>query len=258
MRANVGVGAQPFHHRVARLAAPFIATAPVARAALSDPTLRGPTEKRSYRQNRQHRHQSPDHCDLISRAHAWRGASRHLADVWWLERRGGGRPARWQRRSAQLRPREGRSRRSSSTSRSPHVRESALRKKSNPVLSPRRGCQRSLPTVKGARRWILNPREGRMAARLTCEACACVRAAGQRGSKKLRVCTTATRLEDSSAESVLVARRWSAMRLSECIAPRTVACARLRGAAGRRKARERAFSMVCTALILLVVCCAVC
>ena len=45
MRANVGVRAQPFHHRVARLAAPFIATAPVARPALSDPTLRGPTEK---------------------------------------------------------------------------------------------------------------------------------------------------------------------------------------------------------------------
>ena len=131
----------------------------------------------------------------------------------------------------------------SSVSRLTHVRESALRKQSNPVLSPRRGCQRSLPTVKGARRWILNPREGRMAARLTCEACACVRAAGQRGSKKPRVSTTAIRLEDSVAESALFAHRWSAMRLSECIAPRTVACARLRGAAGRRKARERAFSM---------------
>ena len=130
----------------------------------------------------------------LSRAHAWRRASRHLADERWLERRGGGQPARWQRRCARHRPREGRSRRSSSASRSPHVRECALRKKSNPVLSPRRGCQRSLPAVKGARRWLLNPREGWMAARLTCEVCACVCAAGLRGSKKPRVRTMAIRL----------------------------------------------------------------
>ena len=81
--------------------------------------------------------------------------------------------------------------------------------------------------------------------------CACSRSTR---FKKLRVCTTAIRLEDSAAESVLFARRWSAMRHTVCIAPRDVECARLRGADGRRKAREEAFSMVCTALILLVVC----
>ena len=154
----------------------------------------------------------------------------------------------------QHRPRAEASRRSSSSSRSTHVSPACRANRGHAVLNRKSGWHPAPRAVRGARRWVANPRGRRIAARLTRETRACVRAAGQRGSKKLRVCSTAIRDEDSAAESVLFAHRSSAMRHTERIAPRTVGLARLRAADGRPKAREPSFSMVCTALISLVVC----
>ena len=73
---------------------------------------------------------------------------------------------------------------------------------------------------------------------------------------RLCACSRSTRLKKASGvsdgnttcgfgggERAFRAHRWSAMRHTECIAPRDVGCARLRGADGRRKAREQAFSI---------------
>ena len=91
-----------------------------------------------------------------------------------------------------------------------------------------------------------------MAARLTCETCACVRAGLKRCSKKLRVGTTANRDKDCAAESVLCANQPSGMGQARCMAPRKLGWDRMRVANGGRKAIESTFSMVCTPLVLLV------
>ena len=77
-------------------------------------------------------------------------------------------------------------------------------------------------------------------ASLARETRACVRAAGQRGSKKLRVCMTAKQDEDSAADSVLFAHRSSDMTHTECIPPRTViSVGSLRAGCGRPAEGER-------------------
>ena len=186
-----------------------------------------------------------------------RRASWHDADLWWLERRGGGRPARWQRRSAQHRPRAEHSRRSSSSSRSTHVSSAWSANGGFAELKKKEGWHRAPRALRRACRCIRKPRGGRMAARLHCETCACVRAGLKRCSKKPRQCTTAKCKRDQhcAAETMLCAHESSAMGQARCTAARKLGLVRMRVANGGPKARESTFSMVCTALILLVELC---
>ena len=94
-----------------------------------------------------------------------------------------------------------------------------------------------------------------MAARLACETCACVRPALKPCSKVPRLCTTAKRDEHSATESVLCAHLSSGMGQAGYTAARKLGLVRMRVANGGPKTIESTFSMVCTALILLVELC---
>ena len=91
-----------------------------------------------------------------------------------------------------------------------------------------------------------------MAARLPCETCACLRADLKPCSKAAEMLTPAKQDLECAAQIVLCAHRSSGMGQARYTAARKLGLVRMRVANGGPKA---IYSMVCTALILLVELC---